>query len=69
MRHKQPLKNLQSYVAAATVFSYYGRTNDVYAVLQKLSKTSRAYLVEHRLLLDGFLSPMPEPEELGFLGQ
>ena len=68
LRHKQPFKTLQAYVAIATVFSYYGWKDEVYQLLQKLSKTSRAYFAEHRPILGGFLKPLLIPRELKCLG-
>ena len=69
LRHKQPFKSLQAYVAVATVLSYFGWKDEVYQLLQKLNKTSRAYFAEHRPILGGFLKPLYIPRELKYLGQ
>ena len=69
LRHKQPMPKLPSYAAIATILSFFGWKDDVFQILQILSKTSRAYFAEHRPILGGFLYPQPTPKELGFFGQ
>ena len=59
LKTKPPFTNLQIFNACALILGYFGFTDQVFDLLQMLSKQTRHYLICHKEILRGFVIDWP----------